>query len=472
LTLTDEATKDAPRNSKGVRISMADFDMTASGPSEGQVVGKYSGASSYTACVCQSATVGSEATITAKYPAASLAKREGAVEGVAFESSIKVPIVASRSKSEPAECAPVTTTTLSTAGAPAPTTTPVTTPITIAPAALAVAPSRLTTAPPGRSPIVGPPIVGPPIGPEAQSASDAGPSRWTGTLLIDGVSTPVSRVSGGSAVADVVLERTGGLKHLAGISYEPIVLSFAPTAGMISWINSGWAGTPVNKSGTVSAHLGSSSTAIPAQGGRLDFSDAKILTTRIPALVAGAETFQELTVSIGAPLVKRGPLIADPPASSSSAYIAGFRLAVSGLESAGVREIESFVAEAPKIVSSPGADPREYSVVTLPPTFSNLVVTISESQSPAWIAWYNDFVIKGNSGSAQEKTFTLDLLNKSGATLATIRGYGVGIFALRASDKTKYGSPFLVAELYVERMEILPASGGAAAPAAAPAVTP
>ena len=97
------------------------------------------------------------------------------------------------------------------------------------------------------------------------------------------------------------------------------------------------------------------------------------------------------------------------------------------------------------------------------PSISNLLVTFSvDATNPAtnWLAWYDDFVVKGSNGDTYEKTFTLELglgASFAGPARMTLTGYGVGIVALRALP-VPAGSNFrlLQAELYVERMEVLP----------------
>jgi hypothetical protein len=97
------------------------------------------------------------------------------------------------------------------------------------------------------------------------------------------------------------------------------------------------------------------------------------------------------------------------------------------------------------------------------PEISNLFVTFSvDATRPAtnWLTWYDDFVVKGNNDDSNEKTFALELglgLNAAGPARMTLMGYGVGIVALRALPVPAGSSTQLLqAELYVERMEVLP----------------
>ena len=68
IELIDPVSKAAPRGPRGAYISIADFDLAATGGREGIAVGRYDGAGSWSACACPG-TAGSSVTITATYPA-------------------------------------------------------------------------------------------------------------------------------------------------------------------------------------------------------------------------------------------------------------------------------------------------------------------------------------------------------------------------------------------------------------------
>src|SRR5438270_336005 len=72
LTVFDPATKDTPRRPNGVRVSMADFDMTVATPDGRSAIGQYASAYAWSVCGCRGATPGTVATITASYPAQAL----------------------------------------------------------------------------------------------------------------------------------------------------------------------------------------------------------------------------------------------------------------------------------------------------------------------------------------------------------------------------------------------------------------
>jgi hypothetical protein len=86
VTLLDASGKDTPRSPTGQYITIADFDLSVRSKNPLAVVGKYSGASSYSVCACQHAKAGDSATVTATYPAKALATKSQ-VPGVKFSKS-------------------------------------------------------------------------------------------------------------------------------------------------------------------------------------------------------------------------------------------------------------------------------------------------------------------------------------------------------------------------------------------------
>ena len=178
IDLIDASGKDIPRNPSGQRVSIADFDWTASGNA---AVGKYNGPSAWAVCACPAAVVGSTIHVMATYPAVSLPDKLK-VPGLAFQSYIELPVTPAQGTNSPAGCDNVlVTTTVATSvpgGAAPPTvvsgghiplqTPPASTgtPTTVTPAAgspATVTPPATVTAPPsavaqGRVPVVGSPI--------------------------------------------------------------------------------------------------------------------------------------------------------------------------------------------------------------------------------------------------------------------------------------------------------------------------
>jgi hypothetical protein len=89
-------------------------------------------------------------------------------------------------------------------------------------------------------------------------------------------------------------------------------------------------------------------------------------------------------------------------------------------------------------------------------SFPNLKITLAETTAQTWVDWHDAFVIKGNSGDANEKTGSLVFFAPDLQTpLGSITFYNLGIFrlSLDSSDITPDQVQHVTAELYCERME-------------------
>lgn len=313
---------------------------------------------------------------------------------------------------------------------------------------LAAAPATAPTAVPASAP---PPASGTPaIG--VERADTTASTGWPGSLTVGGSTTPIQLIRGGGLVGTVVTTQIGSnnnsSKHLANISIEPIVLSVAPSADLVTWINSDWAGSPTARDGAV---LAQASSAAPSVAGHFAFTSGLITATRIPELPTKGGG---IIVSI-APERTVGTAPGTPKDVVAPTPITDFRFVVSGISSGKILKVGSFAVERKS--SGPGFVDlaAQLQAARSPAVFPDIFITIEEQSAADWIAWYNDFVINGNHLVANERTFTLDLLSvRSAAPIATVKGYGVGIVALR-SNQVPGGPATLEAELYVGHMEIV-----------------
>ena len=136
VIVRDAAGADTPRNPQGYRVTLADFDLSVTSPNPALVVGQQVDASHWSVCACQGAAPGSDATITASYPARALPEA-ARVKGVSVRSTAGLALAAAKGTTNPPACnAPAG------ASLPAPVaigTMPAAPPMTITPA---VAPTR------------------------------------------------------------------------------------------------------------------------------------------------------------------------------------------------------------------------------------------------------------------------------------------------------------------------------------------
>jgi len=103
LTVLDAATGDAPRNPRGFRVTMADFDISVTAPDGQSAAAQPIDASHWSACACQGGSVGAMGTVTATYPAAALDERSR-VPDVAFSTTASFVIAAAKGTVNPPAC--------------------------------------------------------------------------------------------------------------------------------------------------------------------------------------------------------------------------------------------------------------------------------------------------------------------------------------------------------------------------------
>jgi hypothetical protein len=103
IRMVDMATSDVPRDPSGQRIQISDLDISVTGADPMGVAGEFTASSVWVACACQSATVGSTATVTARYPAAALPASR-TVTGASFSVSAPFRIGRPMGSAEPNAC--------------------------------------------------------------------------------------------------------------------------------------------------------------------------------------------------------------------------------------------------------------------------------------------------------------------------------------------------------------------------------
>lgn len=114
LTILDASGKDAPRNPRGARVTIADFDIAVTTRGASAVAYQLDPYHWY-ACGCQGASPGTVGTVTATYPAQAL-ERLSRVRGVAFQETATFVLAEARGRDNPRACL--------TAGGPKPSAPP------------------------------------------------------------------------------------------------------------------------------------------------------------------------------------------------------------------------------------------------------------------------------------------------------------------------------------------------------------
>jgi len=290
------------------------------------------------------------------------------------------------------------------------------------------------------------------------AAGSDGERRTLGTgavaLELQGVSVGYLRsASGGYPKAEVASgPGSGGPyldKRLSAVTYEPLSLEIG--AGMekpvYEWIAAMWAGKNVRMSGAVQA--------VDYNGNvqsKSEFRDGLLIETILPTLDAGSKDPGYFRVNVASEQVrmsKGGGSVSSSLAAKQKPWLASnFRLEIPGLDCARVRRIDSFRVKR---------GVKELAIGTqrgaLEPTaleFSNLTVTLPESDAETWLAWSKSVFIDGN---VEEKTGDLVLLgNDLQSELARIHFTGLGLISV-APEAGEGTSPVrkVIATLYCER---------------------
>jgi tail tube protein gp19 len=279
-------------------------------------------------------------------------------------------------------------------------------------------------------------------------------------IELDGINAGwVNSAEGGHATADVVTEKVGpdhySLKHIANLKYED--LSVAVGAGMskafYSWISASWRANYMRKNGALQT-ADFQNNLIK----KLEFSNALITETGMPALDGSSKDAALIDVTFTPETTRLDRKVSGQLAISALKQkqwqVSNFKLTIDGLDCTRVNKIEALVVKQ-KLTESPTGENRDYRREPAALEFPNLVVTLSESSAATWYDWFEDFVIHGNSGQAQEKNGKLEYLSANlQEVLFTVEFKHLGIFKLEP-DNGSQASDNLVrlrAEMYVEQM--------------------
>ncbi|HWI62853.1 MAG TPA: phage tail protein [Symbiobacteriaceae bacterium] len=283
-------------------------------------------------------------------------------------------------------------------------------------------------------------------------------------LEIDGVQTGfVKSVAGGHTYAEVINEAAGPdyfvRKHIGQPKYEDFTLQigFSMTKAVYDWIGASWKMNYQRKNGAI---VLADYNFKPVS--KREFTNALITETTVPAMDASSKEPGYLTVKLAPEFVRFGKVSGDKanaaagkPDAQKSWLPSNFRLEIDGLDASKVNKIDAFTVKQQAVQDSVG-DARDAQREPGKLEFPNLLLTLPVSSADDWIAWHEDFVIKGNNGQDKEKNGTLYLLATNRQdVLATIKFYNMGVVAIReaVSESASDTIARYEVELYVERME-------------------
>ena len=276
------------------------------------------------------------------------------------------------------------------------------------------------------------------IGDDRRTGAIATTSYASGKFFveIDGVNVGAVRgVEGCAAAGSVIDEQVGAdkivHKHVGNLGYEPCVLKVG--AGLDSkvykWIKDMLARAQTRH--TVVIHSVDYDLKIRASTQLLD---ALLTKVKFPTLDASVRDAASIELTIQAEQVKAiagsGQTISSSIASKQKQWTpSNFRFTLSGVNDLNrVNKISSLEVTQEVTQDSVG-ELRDYQKEPGKLQLGNLVVSLAESHSASMDAWFDDFLIKGNSDQTKEKTGTIEFLNPTlTEVLFTLSLKGVGIF--------------------------------------------
>ena len=282
-------------------------------------------------------------------------------------------------------------------------------------------------------------------------------------------------VAGGDVSAEVIEEKVGPdyftKKHIGQPKYEDIELTigFDMVQDVYEWIAASWKQNYARKDGSVVV----TDQSLQAKSER-QFFHALISEVTIPATDASSKDAAYLTVKFSPEYTREvkaaGKLIMPKPAAQKRFLASSFRLEIDGLDCTKASKIDAFTVRQTVAADDVG-DSRDVTKEPGKLDFPNLRITLAESAAATWVAWFEDFVIKGNNDEASEKRGRIVFLTPNRQDeLGRIELHNLGIFALRhPAPAAAEAVSRVVAELYCERMEL---QVGKPAPPGPPAPTP
>ncbi len=273
---------------------------------------------------------------------------------------------------------------------------------------------------------------------------------------------------GGMPTSDVIAEKVGPdhlvHKHIGGVKYEDITLSFG--TGMSrefwTWLEASLVKRDyVRKSGAVVA-----SNFDLRETSRIDFYNAVVAELGFPALDASSKDAARVTCRITPEYTRvkvtpRGGSTVGGSQDRSKQrkwHRSDFRYRDDNLnpeDCARVSQIEAITIKQTVQPFKVG-ELRDYQVEPTLIEYPNLVLTVPESHSETFWKWYDDFVVKGKCSQDQEHTAMIEYLTPNlKDVLLTLNFQGLGVFKM-TPDKADSASEKIRSvkvECYCEKID-------------------
>jgi hypothetical protein len=302
------------------------------------------------------------------------------------------------------------------------------------------------------------------------AAEAAGQRSFTvGNFLLDldgQIVESLRSAEGGFPKADVISMSVGpsGVvkKHVGPPKFEEIAIECDPVMPkpLFDWVNSALNMAPIRKSGAiVTADINRKEQS------RLQFNNALITEVGFPTLDGSSKDPGSLTVKFApeftTPLAGKG---ADMSGmlnlkASQKAWLPGnFKLSIPGIDCSRVSKIDAFTIKQ-KAAQDTLGQVRDLAKEPGKLEFPNLALYVAEASAGTFYAWFQDMVLKGNSGEQNERVGALELLDPGmKSVLLTVTFQHLGIFAF-APEKTASNVDAIrrvKVEMYCEQITLTP----------------
>jgi hypothetical protein len=294
------------------------------------------------------------------------------------------------------------------------------------------------------------------------AASQRGYTAGRFMVQLDGTTVGFAdSVEGGDVYSDVVEEKVAAdgvvHKHLSGVRYEDLTLTVGPNMApaLYDWIAATLDHQHERKDGSVSFQ-----DYTGAEKERLTWQKGLVTEIGFPEVDAASKDSGHMTVKFATEVTRtaKGSGKIEPVAVGQKQkkwMVNNFRLSIDGVDCTRVQKVGALT-----VVQTVAADPigagrdvnKQPSTLHIP----DLVVTLAEAHADDFIAWHEDFVVKGNNGAGDEKAGTLEFLStNSQDVLFTLALRGLGIFRLtrlQSADGTS-GIASVEVQIYCEELK-------------------
>ncbi len=265
---------------------------------------------------------------------------------------------------------------------------------------------------------------------------------------------------GGDAYAEVINEETGATtftkKHIGAPKYDDFTIrfGFGMNKAIYDWISASWKMNFTRKDGSI-VTAGINSQAVSER----EFFNALITETGIPACDASSKEAGYLTLNF-APEYTRDKKASGAVTSSTKQKLwlaSNFKLELGTLDTTRINKIDAFTIKQSIVTNDIGGE-RDFQREPGKIEFPNLKISLATSSIASWQTWFDDFVIRGNTTDANEKSGRLVFLSADHKTeLAEIKLFNVGVYRLDPDPEDPSSADQIQrahVELYVERMEL------------------